>query len=311
VSANPGDLSWDFLKKYGELTVYDRSLTEDTVIERAADADIAIINKTVITRKVAESLPKLKLIALLATGYNVVDCDACKEHGIMVANVPSYSCFAVAQQTMAFILAFANKIAPHSDSVHRGEWVASADFSYFLTAPTELSGKTLGVIGSGNIGQRVARMAGAFEMRVLANTAHPEKYPDADVEFLPLDEMLPQCDFVSLHIPQTPATVKLVNDAFISKMKPGAILVNNARGGELDEDAVARALNEDRLGGLGADVLSTEPPKADNPLLTAKNALITPHIAWAGLETRSRLMGILEQNIAGFLAGKPQKIVNL
>ena len=311
VSANPGDLSWDFLKKYGELVVYDRSLTEDLVIERAADADIAIINKTVITRRVAESLPKLKLIALLATGYNVVDCDACREHGILVANVPSYSGFAVAQQTMAFILAFANKIAPHSDSVHRGEWVRSADFSYFLTAPTELQGKTLGVIGYGNIGQRVAKMAKAFEMRVLANTAHPEKYPDADVTFCTLDEMLPQCDFVSLHVPQTPATTKLVNAAFIAKMKDGAVLINNARGGELDEADVAAALNSGKLGGLGADVLSTEPPLPDNPLLTAKNALITPHIAWAATETRGRLMGILEQNIACFLAGKPQNIVNL
>ncbi len=310
VSANPGDLSWDFLKKYGDLVVYDRSLSEDLVIERARGADIAIINKTVITRRVVENLPDLKLIALLATGYNVVDCEACREHGVLVANVPSYSGFAVAQQTMAFVLYFANKIAMHTESVHRGEWVASADFSYFVEPPVELSGKTMGIIGYGNIGRRVANMAKAFEMRVLVNTAHPEKYPDADVTFCTLDEMLPACDFVSLHVPQTPETTKLVNADFLSKMKDGAVLVNNARGGEIDEDAVAAALNAGKLAGFGADVLSTEPPRADNPILTAKNAVVTPHIAWAATETRGRLMGILEQNIAGFLAGKPQNIVN-
>lgn len=310
VSANPGDLSWDFLKKYGELEIYDRSLEEDLVIERARDADIIIINKTVITRRVVENLPKLKLVALLATGYNVVDCAACREHGVLVANVPSYSGFAVAQQTMAFILSFSNRIAEHSASVRSGSWVSSADFSYFLSPLSELQGKVLGVIGYGNIGQRVAKMAKAFDMRVLANTAHPEKYPAADVEFCSLDEMLPQCDYVSLHIPQTPQTTKLVNESFISKMKDGAVLINNARGGELDETAVANALNCGKLAGLGADVLSTEPPKADNPLLTAKNALITPHIAWASKETRTRLMGILEQNIACFIEGKPQNIVN-
>jgi len=311
VSANPGDLSWDFLKKYGELTVYDRSLSEDLVIERAKDAEIVILNKTVITRRVVENLPKLRLIALLATGYNVIDCTACTDHGVMVANVPSYSGFAVAQQTFAFILEYTNRIAMHSDSVLSGGWVNSADFSYFLAPLYELKNKTMGLIGYGNIGRKVAEIAKVFEMRVLVNTAHPEKYPDAPVEFMSLDEMLPMCDFVSLHIPMTPETDKLVNKDFIAKMKPGAFLVNNARGQELNEQDVADALNSGRLGGLGADVLSTEPPKADNPLLTAKNVFITPHIAWASLDTRSRLMGILEKNISCFLEGKPQNIVNM
>ncbi len=309
-TANPGDLSWDFLKKYGELTVYDRTLTDELVIERAKDAEIVILNKTVVTRRAVENLPKLRLIALLATGYNVVDCAACSERGVLVANVPSYSGFAVAQQTFAFILEFANRVAAHSDAVLRGDWVNCADFSFALTPLFELKDKTMGVIGYGDIGRRVAEIARAFEMRVLVNTAHPEKYPDAPVEFLPLDELLPRCDFLSLHVPLTPATEKMVNAEFISKMKDGAILINNARGGELDEAAVAAALNAGKLGGLGADVLSTEPPLPDNPLLTAKNVLITPHIAWAGFDTRVRLMEILEQNVASFLDGRPRNIVN-
>lgn len=309
-AANPGDLSWDFLNKYGEPVIYDRTLTEDEVIERSRGAEIIILNKTVITRRAVESLPGLKLIAVLATGYNVIDCAACSERGVMVANVPSYSGFAVAQQTFAFILEYANRVAVHSDSVLAGGWVNSADFSYFVKPLCELQGKTMGVIGYGNIGRKVAEIAKAFEMRVLVNTAHPEKYPDAPVEFMSLDEMLPLCDFVSLHVPMTPETDKLVNKDFISKMKTGAFLVNNARGQELNERDVADALNSGKLGGLGADVLSTEPPKADNPLLFAKNVFITPHIAWASFETRTRLLDILDKNVAAFLAGRPQNIVN-
>ena len=310
-TANPGDLSWDFLKKYGELTVYDRTLGDEAVVERAGDADIVIINKTRITRYAVERLPKLKLIALLATGYNVVDCDACTEHGVAVANAPAYSGFAVAQQTFAFILEYANRIGQHSASVLAGDWVNCSDFSFTLGPLCELQGKTMGVIGYGDIGRRVAGFAAAFGMRVLAHTAHPEKYPDAPVTFCTLDEMLPQCDFLSLHVPMTPATEKLVDETFLAKMKPGAFLVNNARGQEIDEAAVAEALNSGKLGGFGADVLSTEPPKADNPILHAKNVYVTPHIAWAGYESRVRLMGIVEDNIASFLAGRPKNIVNM
>lgn len=309
-TANPGDLRWDYLKKYGELKVYDRTLGDDLVVERAKDAEIVIVNKTLITRSAVERLPKLKLVALLATGYNVVDVAACKERGVLVANAPSYSGAAVAQQTMAFILEYANRIGQHSASVLAGDWVRCSDFSYTLGPLCELQGKTLGIIGYGDIGRRVAKLAMAFDMRVLAHTAHPEKYPDAPVAFCALDEMLPQCDFVSLHAPMTPATAGLVNKDFIAKMKPGAFLVNNARGQEIVERDVADALNAGILGGFGADVLSTEPPRADNPILTAKNVYLTPHIAWAGYESRVRLMGIVEENIAAFLAGTPRNIVN-
>ena len=308
-TANPGDLSWDFLKRYGELTVYDRT-PEPLVPVRAKGADVVIINKTVISRQSVEALPDLKLIALLATGYNVVDCEACDAHGVLVANVPSYSESAVAQQTFAFILEYANRVGLHADRVRAGDWTNCSDFSFTAAPLRELCGKTMGVIGYGRIGRKVARLAEAFEMRVLVHTAHPEKYADAPYTFLPLDDMLPQCDFVSVHCPMTPQTAKMVNADFIAKMKDGAFLVNNARGGELDEEAVAAALNAGKLGGLGADVLSTEPPLPDNPLLTAKNVFITPHIAWAGYDTRVRLLRILEQNVAAFAAGKPQNIVN-
>ena len=310
VTANPGDLSWDFLDKYGTVTVYDRS-PEAVIPERAKDADIVIINKTVMTRRVVEQLPKLKLIALLATGYNVVDTAACDDCGIAVANIPSYSVSAVAQQTFAFILEFANRIGIHSDSVLSGEWASYPDFCYQLAPLRELLGKTIGIIGYGRIGRRVAELAKAFEMNVLVNTAHPEKYKDADVRFMPLDEMLPLCDFVTVHCPMTPETDKMVNEKFISMMKDGAFLVNTSRGGELDEKAVAAALESGKLAGAGVDVLSVEPPVPENPLLHAKNIYITPHIAWASYDTRVRLMEILEENIASFIAGKPINIVNL
>ncbi len=309
-AANPGDLSWEWLNKYGEVTIYDRT-PEAQVVSRAKDAEIVILNKTIVSRRSVEQLPKLKLIAILATGFNVVDTAACDERGIAVANIPSYSVSAVAQQTFAFILEFANRVGLHSDSVHAGDWAASPDFCYQKAPLAELMGKTIGVIGYGRIGRRVTEIAKAFRMRVLANTAHPENYPDAPVKFLSLDEMLPQCDFVTLHCPMTPATDKMVNAEFLAKMKDGAFLVNTSRGGELDEAAVADALNSGKLAGAGVDVLSTEPPAADNPLLSAKNIFITPHIAWAAYETRERLMGIVEDNIASFLAGNPKNIVNL
>lgn len=311
LTANPGDLSWDFLKKYGSLTVYDRTPSAELVVERARDADIVIINKTVIGREAVEKLPKLRLIALLATGYNVVDCAACTERGILVANIPSYSVSAVAQQTFAFILEHASQVGIHSRSVLAGEWAAYPDFCYHKAPTSELLDKTIGIIGYGRIGRRVAALAEAFEMRVLVNTAHPEKYPDAYVEFLSLDEMLPQCDYVTVHCPMLPSTDKMVNADFIAKMKDGAFLVNTSRGGEVDEQALADALNTGKLSGAGVDVLSVEPPVPENPLLHAENIFITPHIAWASYDTRVRLMRILEENIAAFVNGKPINIVNM
>ena len=309
-AANPGDLDWSFLNKYGEVTVYDRTPDPALTVERTRDADVVILNKTPLTRETVERLPKLRLVAVLATGYNVVDAAACRERGVPVVNVPSYAGFAVAQQTMAFLLAFASRVAEHSASVLSGDWVKSPDFSYFTAPTSELCGKTLGLIGYGDIGRRVAKMAAAFEMRVLVFTAHPEKYPDAPVTFVPLDTLLAQSDYVSLHVPQTKETVKLADEGFLSKMKPTAVLINTARGGEVDEEAVASALNEGRLAGFAADVLSTEPPRADNPLLHAKNVLLTPHIAWAAYETRVRLLEILDKNLAAFFAGSPINVVN-
>lgn len=309
-AANPGDLSWDFLNKYGEVTVYDRTEEKD-IISRAEGAEIIILNKTIMSRKTIEALPDLKLIAILATGYNIVDTKACDDHGVLVANIPSYSVSAVAQQTFAFILEFANRIGAHSQSVLSGGWASNPDFSYQVAPLKELCGKTIGIIGFGRIGKRVAELAKAFEMRIIANTAHPEKYKDSGVEFMSLDEMLPLCDFVTLHCPMTPETDKLINAEFISKMKDGAFIVNTSRGGEVDEQALADALNNGKLAGAGVDVLSTEPPKADNPLLSAKNIFITPHIAWASFETRERLMGILEENISSYIAGTPVNIVNM
>ena len=310
-AANPGDLSWDFLNKYGSVAVYDRTPDEETVIERAKDAEIVILNKTVLSRAAIERLPGLRFVTVLATGYNIVDVKACAERGIPVSNVPGYSGASVAQQTFAFILEYANRIAAHSASVLEGGWVRSPDFSYQVAPLTELEGKTMGVIGYGDIGRRVARIALAFGMRVLVYTAHPEKYPDAPVRFCALDDMLGQCDFLSLHIPCTPETAGLVDRAFIQKMKPGAFLVNNARGQEIVERDVADALNSGYLGGFGADVLSSEPPKADNPLLKAKNVFLTPHIAWAPYEARVRLLDATDKNVAAFLSGKPVNVVNM
>lgn len=308
-AANPGDLSWDFLDRFGTWEVYAMSPPE-TVVSRAKDADVIILNKTPITRETVEQLPKLKFITLLATGYNVIDTAACKEHGVLVANVPSYSESAVAQQTFAFILEYANRVGGYAASVQAGDWTNCGDFTYQKDPLCELMGKTIGIIGYGKIGRRVAALARAFEMRVLVHTAHPENYPDADVEFLPLDALLPQADFVTIHCPLTPATDKMVNAAFIEKMKTGAFFVNTARGGEVDDAALAQALNSGKLSGAGIDVMLPEPPGADHVLLHAKNVFITPHIAWAAFETRRRLLGIVEENIAAFAAGKPQNIVN-
>lgn len=309
VTANPGDLSWDFLKKYGSLTIYDRSPV-DTIHERAKDADIVILNKTPMSRETVEKLPRLKMIALLATGYNIIDCDACDEHDVAVVNIPSYSASAVAQQTFAFMLEYANRIGIHSDSVLSGEWAKYPDFCYQLAPLRELYDKTIGIVGFGKIGKRVAEIAKAFEMKILINTAHPEKYKDEDYDFVDIDTLLASSDFVTIHCPLTPATEKMVNREFISKMKDGAFLVNTSRGGELDEEAVKEALDSGKLSGAGVDVLSVEPPVPENPLFHTKNIYITPHIAWASYDTRVRLMQILEENIKSFCNGTPVNVVN-
>lgn len=308
-TTNPGDLSWNFMKDFGDVTVYDRTPSEK-IIERAKDADIIVTNKTPITKEIIDKLPNLKFIALMSTGYNIVDYMYLKEKGIPVSNIPSYSTGAVAQLVMSFVLELAMNVGLHSQSVKSGDWVNSDDFCYWKTPLTELSGKTMGVFGFGRIGRAVAERAKAFGMDVIAYT--PRLYgnePDF-VKCVSLDEMLKNADIVSMHCPLTPETEDIVNEEFISKMKDGAYFINTSRGTVVNERALADALNSSKLGGAGLDVLSVEPPKADNPLLSAKNCFITPHIAWAAFETRERLVGILKENIHAFINGNPRNVIN-
>ncbi len=307
---NPGDLSWDWLNENFNLTVYPRT-PADKIIERAKDADMIILNKVPITRETLKELPRLKFIAVLATGYNQLDCEALKERGIPVSNIPAYSTDGVAQMTFAFILECMNRVAEYTADVKNLGWSNCEDFSYQIHPLHELAGRTLGIIGFGKIGARVAEIANVFGMKVLAYTPSGKKEGFPDVKFTSLDEVRENADFITVHCPLTPATAQLINADFIGKMKKGACIVNTARGGIINEADVAAALKNGTLAGYGTDVLSTEPPKDDNPLLSAPNCFITPHIAWAGYETRARLMEILEANVNAFLAGKPVNVVNM
>lgn len=303
---NPGDLSWDWLGEYGEFTVYDRTPAEK-IAERVDGCDVIITNKTPLRAELLRTLGNLKYIGLLSTGYNIVDWNYCKEAGIPVCNIPSYSTDAVAQLTFALILEHTNAVAVHSKSVHDGEWAACADFCYQKTPLTELSGKTLGIIGFGNIGKAVAKIAAAFGMKIIASTNHPA--PFDGVEFADTDTLLTKSDFVSLHCPLTEKTEGMVNAAFLAKMKPTAMLINTSRGQVVNEADLAHALKNGIIAAAGLDVLSSEPPKADNPLFGLKNCHITPHIAWAGYETRLRLMEICKENMRAFANGKPINVV--
>ncbi len=305
-TTNPGDLSWDWLEKLGECTVYDRTPAE-LIAKRTKGCDIVITNKTPLRKELLETLGELKYIGLLSTGYNIVDWEYCQEKGIPVCNIPSYSTSAVAQLVFALILELTNSVGIHSCSVHGGEWSACSDFCYWKTPLTELDGKVLGIIGFGKIGKTVAKIASAFGMKVLASTNHPS--PFENVEFCSRDELLAKSDFVSLHCPLTPLTEGMVNSDFLSKMKPTAILINTSRGQVVDEKSLADALNSGSIAGAGLDVLSVEPPKNNCPLIGAKNCFITPHIAWAGFETRERLMKICKENVEAFLSGNPINIV--
>jgi len=311
-TTNPGDLSWDAIAAQGTLTVYGHT-PAPLVVERARGAELVISNKTVLSREVIAQLPKLQYIGLLSTGYNVVDLEAARERGIPVTNIPAYSTASVAQFTFALLLELAMHAQAHSDSVHAGDWVRSRDFCYTVAELTELEGKTMGIIGFGQIGQRVAAVAQAFGMKVLAcrrpsNTS--EEVISPTLRMTSLDELLRESDVVTLHCPLTEETQGFVNNAAIAKMKPGAFLINTSRGPVLNERDVADALRDGRLAGAGVDVLSTEPPSADNPLLGAPNCVIAPHIAWATKEARMRLVGIAAENVRAFLAGKPQNVVN-
>lgn len=299
---NPGDLSWNSMGELGELTVYDRTAPEK-IYERSVDSDILITNKTRLDGEMIARLQKLKYIGVLATGYNVVDVEAARRHGITVTNIPAYSTMSVAQQVFALLLAATNRVEHYATSNRDGRWSSNPDFCYWDTQLNELAGKTMGIIGLGNIGKAVARIATAFCMRVIASTSKKQEELPEGIEKKGLHEVFAESDVLTLHCPLTPKTEKMVNATTLSLMKPTAILINTGRGPLIDEEAVASALHEGRLGGFGADVLSSEPPSADNPLLSAPNAYVTPHIAWATKEARQRLMDTAVGNIAAFLAG--------
>jgi len=307
-TANPGDLSWKPLEEIGELTVYDRTAPEET-ISRAKDADVVLTNKVCIRRSEMEQLPRLKYIGVLATGYNVVDMEAAHERGIVVTNVPAYSTESVAQMVFAHLLTVTNRTEHYAMQNRAGRWTDSPDFSYCDTLLTELAGKTFGIVGLGNIGRRVAAIAHAFAMNVVALTSKAASELPPYIGKRTLDELLAESDVLSLHCPLTPDTKHLINRQTLQLMKPSAILINTGRGPLIDDEAVADALKANRLRAFCADVLTDEPPRADNPLLQCEQAFVTPHIAWASCEARVRLIDIAISNVRAFAEGKPQNVV--
>ena len=309
---NPGDLSWAPLEALGELTVYDRtSYVEAPIIaERIGDAEIVVMNKTPISKETIDKCPNIKAIAVLATGYNVVDYNYAKEKGIPVLNVPTYGTASVSQFSIALLLEICHHIGHHSKSVHDGNWASNVDWCYWDYPLIELEGKTIGIIGFGRIGQAEGRIAKALGMNVLAYDLYPNDSGKAIGEYVDLDTLLAKSDVVSLHCNLTPENTGMINKENIAKMKDGVILINNARGQLINEQDVADALNSGKLGAAGLDVVYTEPIKADNPLLKAKNCIITPHISWAPKESRQRIMDITADNIKAFLAGSPVNVVN-
>ena len=307
---NPGDLSWDEMKKFGDVMVYDRS-PPDTVVERAADAEIIFTNKTPLGEDILNQLPSLKFIGVLATGYNVVNTEVAKSKGVIVANVPGYGTASVAQMTFALLLELCHHVQHHSDTVMDGKWVRSADWCYWDYPLIELAGKTMGIIGFGRIGQQVAGIATAFGMNIIGNArtrtdqAHRTNFRWADVP-----ELMEQSDVVSIHCPLFPETKGMINKNSLQLMKKSAFLLNTSRGPLIVDQDLADALNNGGIAGVGIDVLSAEPPPKDNPLFTAKNCIITPHIAWATKEARERLMQIAVSNLSAFLDGSPVNVVN-
>lgn len=304
---NPGDLSWDFLKEFGTVTYYDRTIGQALTIERIGNADIILLNKTPITDSILAACPNLKLICILATGYNVVDCGAAARRGIPVCNVPGYGTASVAQFTFALLLELCCHVGLHSQSVHTGEWTTSPDFCYWKTPQMELAGKTMGIIGFGSIGRAVGKIAEALGMRVLAYSRNRR----GEANYVDLHTLLAQSDVVSLHCPLFPETKHIINADALTLMKDGAILLNTARGPLIDEAAVADALRSGKLRGAAMDVVDNEPIPADSPLLSAPNCIITPHMAWAPIEARQRILDITVENIRGFLEGRPTNVVNI
>ena len=303
---NPGDLSWAPIEKLGELVVYPRTPASQ-VVERIGDSDAILLNKISITEDILSKCPNLKYIGVQATGYNVIDLDACRKHSVTVTNVPSYSTAGVAQLVFAFISEFACSTRLHSDSVMSGDWCAAKDFCYWKVPLMELEGKTLGIFGYGSIGSRVARIAEAYGMKVIACTRTPKKEIQNPVDF---ETLLKTSDFISLHAPLTESTKQIINETTLKLMKKSAYLINTARGPLVDEKAVRAALDSGKIAGYACDVVSEEPMKKDNPLLGAPNCLITPHIAWAATETRQRLLNIVAENIKAFFENHPQNVVS-
>ena len=308
-TANPGDLSWKELEEMGQVTVYDRTRPSETV-HRAADADIVLTNKVVLDREKIAQLPHLKYIGVLATGYNVVDIEAANERGIIVTNVPAYSTESVAQMVFAHLLTVTNRTEHYAIQNRNGRWSDNPDFCYWDFPLMELAGKTFGIVGLGNIGRRVAEIALAFGMKVKAMTSKSHDQLPAGIEKAELKELLAASDVLSLHCPLTDKTHHLINADTLRQMKPTAILINTGRGPLIDDQAVAYALQKGRLCAFCADVLTTEPPSSDNPLLSQPNAFITPHIAWASTEARSRLIQIATANVRAFLNRSPQNVIN-
>ncbi len=304
---NPGDLSWDPIQQYGELIVYERT-PHDLIGERCKDADIVLSNKTPLNREIIERLSQLKLISVLATGYNVIDIEAARSRGVIVCNVPAYGTASVAQHAFALILLLTNHAALHVDSVKNGEWQRSPDWGYAKRSLAELAGKTLGIVGMGNIGQQTARIAIAFGMKVIYYSRH---YKQTSLgEYTDIQTVFSNSDFISLHCPLTPDNKEFVNKKMIQRMKPTAYLINTARGQLINENDLTEALNSNIIAGAALDVLSQEPPKDENPLLKAKNCVITPHNAWMTKEARQRIIDVTSYNIKSFLMEKPDNVVS-
>ncbi|MDO4477647.1 MAG: D-2-hydroxyacid dehydrogenase [Lachnospiraceae bacterium] len=309
---NPGDISWSPIEEVAETVIYG-STTEEEMWDRLGDADIVYVNKLPITEAVLERFPNIRYIGECATGYNNIDIEAAAKRGIPVTNVPAYSTASVVQHTMAFILDMASRITEHVNSVAAGDWCRSSQFCYWLNAPMELEGKTLGIYGFGNIGRGVAKAAEVFGMKVLVYTAHPDKYREYESENLRLvseDELYREADIITYHCPLTPATTGIVNNETMAKMKDGVFIVNAARGGVVNEAELAAALKSGKVAGYASDAAIKEPINADCPLLDAPNVYFTPHIAWASTEARKRLLSVMGSNAAAWIAGNPVNVVN-
>jgi len=305
---NPGDQNWAPVNALGKVTVYDRS-SPDQIIERAIDADAVLVNKVILNESVLSQLPKLRYIGVCATGYNNIDINSTNKYGIVVTNVKAYGPASVAQHTFALLLALVNHIELHSQSVRNGDWATSEDFCYWKTPLVELAGKTIGLVGLGDIGSQVAKIASAFGMKVIAYRKNPEQTHNTDIEMVSMKTLFKQSDVISLHCPLTEETKDLINAERLLWMKPTAYLLNTGRGPLINEEDLANALKNKTIAGAGLDVLSCEPPRTDNPLITASNCVITPHIAWASFEARKRLLQMVADNLSAFMEGEATNVV--